>query len=303
MTKPLILVTGSNGLLGQKIVHQLSLQNTFAWVATARGENRIHLDKDFIFSCMDITSPASIAEVFAIYTPDIVIHTAAMTQVDDCEKDHSACTLHNETAVGYLVEACKQYQTFLIHLSTDFIFDGLQGPYDEQAAPNPLSFYGESKLKAEQIVRNSPFPWAIVRTVLVYGLAQDMSRSNIILWVKKSLEEGKKIKVVDDQWRTPTLAEDLARGCLLIAEKRAEGIFNISGKDLLSPYQIALKTAQFFGLDASLIEKADSTTFSQSAKRPAKTGFVIAKAQKELAYEPHSFEQGLAVMFPHSQIF
>jgi dTDP-4-dehydrorhamnose reductase len=123
-----------------------------------------------------------------------------------------------------------------------------------------------------------------------------MSRSNIILWVKKSLEDGKNINVVNDQWRTPTLAEDLAKGCALIAEKEAEGVFNISGKDLLNPFQMAHMTADYFGLDKSFINEATAATFSQPAKRPPKTGFKIDKAVNELGYKPVSFEEGIAIL-------
>jgi len=130
----------------------------------------------------------------------------------------------------------------------------------------------------------------------VYGIADDMSRSNIVLWVKKSLEEKKTIQVVNDQWRTPTLAEDLAEGCFLILKKEATGIFNISGKDFLSPYQMAIKTADFFGLDKSFIVESDSTKFTQPAKRPPKTGFIIDKAVNQLGYQPHSFEQGIDIL-------
>ncbi len=120
-----------------------------------------------------------------------------------------------------------------------------------------------------------------------------MSRSNIILWVKKSLEEGKNIKVVTDQWRTPTLAEDLALGCYLIADKEAEGIFNISGKDLLTPYEMALMTADYFELDQSLIAQADSTTFTQPARRPARTGFLLDKPKEVLDTSPKVFGREL----------
>jgi dTDP-4-dehydrorhamnose reductase len=123
-----------------------------------------------------------------------------------------------------------------------------------------------------------------------------MSRSNIVLWVKNSLEQGKTIQVVNDQWRTPTLAEDLAVGCALAAKKKASGIYHISGKDFLSPYDIALKTAAYFKLDSSLIKATDSTQFKQPARRPLTTGFIIDKARKELSYEPHSFDEGLAVL-------
>ncbi len=143
---------------------------------------------------------------------------------------------------------------------------------------------------------NSTIGWAILRTVLVYGVTPDMSRSNIVLWVKKNLEDGKSINVVNDQWRTPTLAEDLAMGCFLAASKKATGIYNISGEEMMTPYDIAIQTADFFKLNKSLIKPTDSSTFKQPAVRPLKTGFIITKAKHELGYQPHSFKEGLALM-------
>ncbi len=292
----MFLITGSNGLLGQKLVDLLQNQNEIRWIATARGKNRNPKLLDTHFTTMDITNQEEIEQVFERYKPSVLIHTAAMTQVDDCETQQEACWLQNVQAVEYLINACSKYHTFFVHLSTDFIFDGSTGPYDEEATAHPISFYGKSKWEAEKLLQNSSIDWAIARTVLVYGIVEDMSRSNIILWVKKSLEEGKLIKVVDDQWRTPTLAEDLAMGVYLIAKKKEKGIFNVSGKDFLSPYQMALATADFFELDKSLIQRVDSTTFSQPAKRPPKTGFIIEKARKILGYQPHSFQEGLELL-------
>lgn len=163
-------------------------------------------------------------------------------------------------------------------------------------AEEALNSERQSKLAAEEAVINSSMDWAILRTVLVYGVAHDMSRSNIVLWVKKSLEQGKPIKVVNDQWRTPTLAEDLALGCWLAARQRKPGIFNISGDEMMTPYDIAIRTARFFKLDESLITQTDSNQFKQPAARPLRTGFIIDKAKKELGYKPHTFEQGLALV-------
>jgi dTDP-4-dehydrorhamnose reductase len=219
-----------------------------------------------------------------------------MTQVDQCETEQDKCWLNNVTAVENLVHACEQTKTHLVQVSTDFIFDGTNGPLDETAKPNPISFYGKSKLAAEVAIQKSNTDWAILRTVLVYGVTNDMSRSNIVLWVKKSLEEGKTINVVNDQWRTPTLAEDLAQGCYLAATKKMKGIYNISGDEMMTPYDIAIKTADFFGLDKSLIKQTDSTQFKQPAARPPKTGFIIDKAKRELGYQPHRFIDGLEVL-------
>ena len=290
-----ILVTGANGLLGQKLVTLLQQKDDIDLIATARSSS-VRLIKRGEFQLLDVTDKKQVDAVVSAVKPDVIIHTAAMTQVDDCETNREACILNNVTAVEHLAEACSANHVHLVHVSTDFIFDGSAGPLDESAKPNPVNFYGESKLKAEQLIQNSSISWSILRTVLVYGITNDLSRSNIVLWVKKSLEEGKTISVVNDQWRTPTLAEDLAMGCYLAATSKAKGIFNISGKDFMTPFDIAMKTAEFFKLDASLIKATDSTQFKQPARRPLKTGFILDKAQRELNYKPHSFEQGLQVI-------
>jgi dTDP-4-dehydrorhamnose reductase len=291
-----VLITGTNGLLGQKLVELLIQKGDYQVIATARGANRLPRDEGYAYHSLDVTDREEVHRLVRELRPDAIIHTAAMTNVDQCESEREACWKLNVDAVQYLIEACRETGTFLNHLSTDFIFDGAAGPYDEEATPNPLSYYGESKLAAERLLLDSPIRWAIARTVLVYGIAHDMSRSNIILWVKKSLEEAKTIKVVDDQWRTPTLAEDLAIGCYLIVKKGAEGIFNISGQDLLTPFEMAHHTADYFRLDKSFITRADSSTFTQPAKRPPRTGFVLDKARRVLNYAPHSFGEGIAVL-------
>jgi dTDP-4-dehydrorhamnose reductase len=292
-----ILITGANGLLGQKLVALLAPKKEIDLVATGRGENRITSIADtFVYQSLDITKADQVDHVITKYKPDVIIHTAAMTNVDQCEQEHEACVALNVNAVKYLLEAADNNKSFFIHLSTDFIFAGDHGPLSEDAVPAPVNFYGESKLQAEELVLNSPVKYAVARTVLVYGITPNMSRSNIILWVKNSLEQGKPIQVVDDQWRTPTLAEDLAMGCYLIAQKQAEGIFHISGEEMLTPYDMAIYTADYFQLDKSLITKTDSTQFTQPAKRPPKTGFIIVKAKQQLGYQPHSFREGIGIL-------
>lgn len=292
-----VLITGANGLLGQKLVALLAPKKEIDLIATGRGENRITGMADtFTYQSLDITNAEQVNHVITKYQPDVIIHTAAMTNVDQCELEHEACVALNVNAVKYLLEAAKKNKSFFIHLSTDFIFAGDHGPLSEDAVPAPVNFYGESKLQAEELVLNSPVKHAIARTVLVYGITPNMSRSNIILWVKNSLEQGKPIQVVDDQWRTPTLAEDLAMGCFLIAQKQAEGVFHISGEEMLSPYDMAMYTANYFQLDKSLITKTDSTQFTQPARRPPKTGFIIEKAKQELGYQPHSFREGIGIL-------
>ncbi len=290
-----ILVTGSNGLLGQKLTELLEKDGTIQLIATAARPAALPVNSGK-FQLLDITDPVAVDSIIEEQKPDVIINTAAMTQVDQCETQREACWKSNVIAVQNLVNASKRNGCHLVHVSTDFIFDGTEEMLDENAVPKPVNFYGESKLAGEKVIIESDISWCIIRTVLVFGVTKDMSRSNIVLWVKKSLEEGKTIQVVNDQWRTPTLAEDLALGCYLAARKKAKGIYNISGKDYLSAYDIAIRTAEFFNLDKSLIKETDSTKFTQPAKRPLRTGFIIDKARKDLNYEPRSFEEGLGVL-------
>lgn len=293
-----ILLTGSNGLLGQKLVALLHQAPGVELVATARGANRLVAHYPALhFVPLDVTDATQVQQVLAQQRPTHVIHTAAMTQVDDCELNKADCWVQNVTAVAHLAAACAQFDVHLTHLSTDFIFNGTEALLSEDAVPDPISHYGASKLAAEQVVQGTAgLRWAIARTVLVYGTTLAGGRSNLVLWVYNSLRTQQKIKVVCDQWRTPTLAEDLAQGCWLLAHQSAQGIFHLSGRELLTPYQVAQQVAATFRLDASLLEQVDSQVFTQPARRPPRTGFRIAKAERELGYQPHSFAEGLALV-------
>jgi len=291
-----ILITGSNGLLGQKLVHALHADKSVTLIATARGENRLKVVQGFTYAAMDILDAATVQQVIGQHKPDVVIHTAAMTQVDDCEDQQELCWDMNVTAVAHLIKACSTVGAHLVHLSTDFIFDGVDGPYLETATPNPLSFYGKSKLAAEKLIQESTLSWSILRTVLVFGVVEDMSRSNIVLWAKAALEKKQQLNIVNDQFRTPTLAEDLAQGCILAAKQKAQGIYNISGADYMSVEALVRRVARYFKLDESCIHPVSSTTLNQKAARPLISGFIIDKARKELGYTPHSFEAGIELL-------
>jgi dTDP-4-dehydrorhamnose reductase len=292
-----ILLTGSNGLLGQKLVALLHAHPDVELVATSRGPNKLAaLYPQVPFTALDVTDRAQVEQVLGAARPTHLIHTAAMTNVDECELHQAACWAQNVTAVENLVAVCAELNIHLIHVSTDFIFSGEAGPLAEDAVPAPVNFYGQSKLAAEQAVQAGAAKWAIVRTVLVYGTAHEYGRTNIVLWVRDSLRAGKSIQVVDDQFRTPTLAEDLAQGCWLVAAHEATGIYHISSSELLTPYQMARQVAEYFNLDQGLIQRVDASTFTQPARRPARTGFIITKAQQQLGYRPHSFREGIALL-------
>ncbi|MBS1547890.1 MAG: SDR family oxidoreductase [Bacteroidetes bacterium] len=292
-----ILITGSNGLLGQKLISALRNDPTVELLATSRGEDRTADPLGKRYRAVDITQQPAVDAAFDAFRPEVVIHTAAMTNVDACELDPVACQLQNVTATELLVHAAKRRGSHFIFLSTDFIFDGKDGPYREEDQPAPLSIYGHSKLEGERIVQQAGLKhWAIARTIIVYGIAKGLSRSNVVLWAKGALERATPIKVVDDQWRMPTLAEDLADGCIRIAKKQATGIFHLSGPDGMSILELVQRVGAFFHLPTGVVSPVKSDSLGQPAKRPPVTGFVLDKARRELGYAPHGFEDGLAVL-------
>ncbi|MDQ3393085.1 MAG: SDR family oxidoreductase [Bacteroidota bacterium] len=292
-----VLITGANGLLGQKLVNLLQGEKGIDVIATSQGKRKLpsHLS-GIIYACLDVTNQEEVLDACSFFKPNVIIHTAALTDVDKCETQKELCWKVNVEATENMAKAAELNNSFLLHISTDFIFDGENGPYDEESAPNPVNHYGLSKLAAENVLKSSPINWAIARTLSIYGHAPLLNRSNIILWVKNNLEKNTNIPVVDDQWRTPTLAEDLAMGCYLITKGRNTGIYNISGKELLTPYQMALETANYFNLNPEFIQRVNSSIFKQVARRPPRTGLIIAKAEKMLGYRPHTFSEGINIM-------
>ena len=295
----IFLITGSNGLLGQKLVHALLKRSDVKIIATSVGDNRMSKKDGYIYEPLNITNKAEVEESIKKYLPDIIINTAAMTNVDACESKREECWALNVGAVQNIADAIAAYspKTHLIHLSTDFIFDGEKGSeYVETDVPNPGSYYALTKLESEKLLQKSTIKWAVARTMIVYGVADNISRTNIVLWAKDALTKGQKINIIDDQFRAPTLAEDLADGCVLIADKGATGVYHISGPKTYSILDLVYQIADFWKLDRSLITPSKSNIINQAAKRPPFTGFVIDKAKRELGYSPHSFVEGLAIL-------
>lgn len=289
-----ILITGSNGLLGQKIVAQL-VKRKIDFCATSLGENRNSACPQAQYVSMDITNEGEIEALFNAYLPTVVMNTAAMTNVDACEEDEVNCRKINVEAVAHLWTATQKVNGFFIHLSTDFVFDGENGPYKEDDARNPLSIYAKSKVDSEDILMNSRCDnWAILRTIIVFGEGENLSRSNIVLWAKSVLEKGDPISIVNDQFRAPTWADDLAWACISAAERRAKGVFHIAGPELFSIYELVLRVAAFFKTLPDAVTPISSITLNQKAKRPPKTGFVLEKAFNILDYRPMKFETSLS---------
>lgn len=292
-----VLITGANGFLGQHLCTYLANKH-FEVITANRGESRIPFHENIKYCKVDLTKEDEVALMLSQTTPDVVIHTAAMSKPDECENNKDSCIAVNVSSTDYLLrslKACNPSAHF-IYISTDFIF-GENGPHSEDDIPSPLNFYGESKLQAEQKVKESGLVFTIVRPVFIYGPVWEGLRGSFIHWIKNNLEQGKHLKIVSDQKRTPTFVYDICKGIEKIILQKQQGVYHLAGKDILSPFEMAIKTANVLGLDASLIENVTSETFAEPVKRAKRSGLKIDKARRELQYEPVSFEEGIKRTF------
>ncbi len=286
-----ILITGANGFLGQHLSLYLANKG-FKVVAVSRGEAKLPLQKNITYYSLELTDVSKLTAIFLQTTPSIVIHTAAMSKPDECAAHQDLCLLHNVRVTENLIALANQYGSFFMHISTDFIF-GENGPHAEDAIPDPLNFYGESKKMAEAHVTANAQSFAIIRPVFIYGKLLHGMRPSFLHWVKHKLEAREKIKVVTDQLRTPTYVMDICKGIESILQQKKNGVFHLAGKDIISPYQMAIIVAKALKLDESLIEPVNSDTFPETVKRAKFSGLRIDKARLELGYEPVSFEEGV----------
>lgn len=285
-----ILITGSNGLLGQKIV-RICLKRGTNFLATSNGVNRNSDCPSEFYQEMDITNQRQITSVFDSFQPTHIIHTAALTNVDYCELNPEECKEVNVIATSKLWEEAQKINAHFQLLSTDFVFDGLKGNYKESDSPSAVSIYGQSKVDAENILINSKNTnWSISRTIIVYGKANNLSRTNIVLWSIDALSKGETMKIINDQFRMPTWADDLAWGCLEICRRNKIGIFHLCGPELMAVNEIVFRIAKHIGKSTENVEIISSTTLNQPAKRPPRTGFDLTKSKEELGYNPQTLE-------------
>jgi dTDP-4-dehydrorhamnose reductase len=292
-----IFVTGANGFIGFYIVKKL-LEQSYTVIATGKGICRIPFFDypNFIYAEMDFTDPYSIDAAFEKYQPEAVVHCGAMGKPDECEQNQAQAYMVNVEGTVHLLVNAEVFKSLFVFISTDFVFDGKKGMYKEDDERNPVNYYGRTKMDAEDAVMEYEFDWSILRTVLVYGKPQ-AGRNNILTIVKGKLEKGEGYNVFDDQVRTPTYVEDIAAAVASIIEKRATGIYHVSGEEVLTPYEMAVKTGQMFSLNTSLIKKVTAADMSQPAIRPLKTGFNIQKAKDDLEFKPTDFLTGLKKTF------
>lgn len=275
-----IFITGANGLLGQAVTSIFTRETGWELICSSI-EDKSFLDYGTKYEQLDITNKDEVKRVINLHRPDIIINCAAYTNVDGCESDRELCWKLNVDGVKNLIIAARKEDCRIIHVSTDYVFDGKNGPYTEDDTPDPISFYGRSKLAAENALTTSEVRHAIVRTMVLFGIGVNI-KPNFALWMIDKLRAGEKINIVDDQVGNATMIDDLAWGILKLAEKNLTGIFNIAGSDILSRYDFALKICEVFGFNKDLVHRIKTKDLNQPAPRPLNSGLVTLKAETQL---------------------
>ena len=285
-----ILITGSNGLLGLAL-RSLFEKHNFDVIATGLGEDRL-INHNHLYEEMDVTSLENCEDVFTKYNPTVIINTAAITNVDQCEKDNKLCLSVNTDSILNYIPYVKKKDIHLVHISTDFVFNGEQGNYSEKNICDPMNFYGFSKLESEKIILNEELKSTILRTSLVYGKS-NQNRSNFLNRIYDQLKRNIELNMVDDQYRTPTFLNDLCNSILTVVQKKRYGLYHISSGEVLSIYQIVCNIAKCCGFDSSLIKPIKSSQLNQIAVRPLNSSLFIEKAMRELGFNPTTLNNAL----------
>jgi len=289
-----ILITGSNGLLGQKLAFLFYQSEQYELLLTSKQIQSVY-GKSLPYKKVDITSKQELAIIVKEFAPDVVINAAAMTDVDKCELEKEKAWLANVSSIEHIVEVTNP-STHIIHFSTDYIFDGREGPYSEAAIPNPISYYGKTKLASENILYGSTRKFTILRTIVLYGTGINV-KHNFALWLIQSLQQKKQIRVVTDQLGNPTLVDDLAYACLKVVELQREGLYHIAGKEIVNRYHFAIKLAELFHFDSNLITPIETSELKQNAPRPLRSGLITLKSETQLNLNLSGVEKGLKTLY------
>lgn len=291
-----ILITGGNGLLGTKIIERVLDDPSIEIISTSRDTCQNGYLGDFQFAQMDITDSDVVNMVLSEYDPDVVIHTAAMTNVDGCETNRDEAWEINTLGTEYVASACRTIGARLVHLSTEYVYDGENGPYSEDDPVHPLGCYAQTKWESEERARAICDDLVIGRTTIIIGQAPHV-RPNFVVWLVNQLREGKPVSVVVDQIGSPTLADNLAEMMLALASSEVQGVYHTAGDSVLSRFDYALLIAKTFGLDSSGIHPITTAELNQPAPRPLKAGLRMDKFKRDFPGVPVlTAEQGLQVL-------
>ena len=295
-----ILIIGANGFTGRQILNDLSVHTQYKVTGCSLHPDILPNDAGkYRFIETDIRNEANIKRLFEEVQPDVVINCSALSVPDYCETHHEEAYLTNVTAVSQLAVFCEEYKSRFIHLSTDFVFDGKINEdagllYTEEDIPTPVNYYGYTKWKGEEKVAETCSSYAIVRVAIVYDRALPGQHGNIVQLVMNRLKAGQEIRVVSDQWRTPTYVGDVSDGVQRLIAHTTNGIFHICGVECMSIAEIAYQVADYMGLDHSLIHPVTTEEMNETTPRPRFSGMSIDKARTMLGYKPQKLKEVLA---------
>lgn len=281
-----ILMIGS-GLLGSKLAG--IVVNEFTMLTTYKEHPPT--TENYKSYYLDIINERDVTVLIKKLNPNYIIHTAALTDVDHCERDKRLAWNINVEGTKHLAEASKETGAKLIYISTDYVFDGEKGMYKENDPTNPIDYYGKTKLQGEKVV-NGLRDYIIVRPSVLYGW--NPTKLNFVTWVIQVLKEGNEVRIVKDQFNTPTLADNLAELILTLIEKEECGIFHLSGSERISRFDFALKIAKIFDLNTDLIKPIASDQLNWIAKRPMDSSLDVTKISK--IRKPLNIEEALTRM-------
>jgi dTDP-4-dehydrorhamnose reductase len=277
-----VTVTGANGLVGSRLCRLLVLQGHVV-TAVARGERRTIGDFEYV-SC-DLADNEDVAHALAAARPEVIVHTASMTEVDACERSPDAAWAANVLAAAHVARHARLIGAHLVHVSTDYVFDGQQGPYDEDARPNPSGVYARTKWLGEEAVRLLAGSWAITRTAVVYGYPPSQ-RPNFGSWLLGALREGKTVRLFVDQYVSPSLALNVAEQLVELTERQLPGIWNVAGAEVVNRLEFGEALAEVFGLDRRLLTPSTLAEASMVSPRPPRSGLRVDKALAALKTRP-----------------
>lgn len=295
MLKPKkILITGANGLLGQKTTELFKHETQHDVILTDLHENAFE-SRGFDYFPMDITKKDEVKDAVKKYLPDIIINTAAYTNVDGCETDREVSWKVNVDAVKNFIITSRINSSKIIHISTDYVFDGKSGNYSETSKPAPLSYYGKSKLAGENALITSGIDFTIVRTMIIYGTGKNL-RPNFAIWLVNMLSEKNQVRIVDDQFGMPTMVDDLGWALVKIVDLNKSGIYHVCGSEYCSRYEFAVKLAEVFKLNENLIMPVKTGDLNQAAARPMNSSFILLKAETDLSIKPLNVTEGLTLL-------
>jgi len=286
-----LLVTGAGGLLGTRLC-ELAVKKNFEVYSVYSQHKPIHGTP----LKLDITDKKTEEEIFKVTKPEAVVHAAALSDVDRCEKEKELAWKINVEGTANIASLCQKHAIFLVYVSTDYVFDGNKGKYKETDKPTPINHYGLTKLKGEQSIKESKAQYCVARTSVIYGANPAAGKVNFALWLLDKLKKREEARIVTDQWNSPTLNTNLARMILEILDKRLTGTFHLAGATRLSRYEFAKCLAETFNLDSNNITPASSKEISWVAERPKDSSLNVEKANQMLTSKPLQIHEALAEM-------